>query len=250
LRDYIRHFSETRISIPNINNDEAISVFIRGLRHHDALKTKLFHKRPDSVQDLLMVVKKWADADEADQQIKKDVGRAPRPNQQNHCPNDRHNDWRCDNRCDDQRNDNYDHRNDNRDRCRQDDFRGRQSHNRPADNAVNTVKPGAKRNYEDAYSKVLQGPYPAHPGSGHTMGDYKGLKSIYRSNARKRQHGGDKDGDKDDHLDDKRPNKEDKIEEERNKDPHHAYKDPDRIIRSIFGGKVALENGRQRKLTT
>jgi hypothetical protein len=34
LRDYIRCFSETRISIPNINNDEAISAFIRGLRHH------------------------------------------------------------------------------------------------------------------------------------------------------------------------------------------------------------------------
>jgi hypothetical protein len=49
LRDYIRRFSETRISIPNINSDEAISAFIRGLRHHDALRTKLLHKRPDSV---------------------------------------------------------------------------------------------------------------------------------------------------------------------------------------------------------
>jgi hypothetical protein len=43
-----------------------------------------------------------------------------------------------------------------------------------------------KRNYEDAYSKVLQGPYLAHLGSGHTMGDCRGLKSIYRSNAHKR----------------------------------------------------------------
>jgi hypothetical protein len=59
LRDYVRRFSETRISIPNINSDEAISTFIRGL------KTKLLRKRPDSIQDLLMVVKKWADADEA-----------------------------------------------------------------------------------------------------------------------------------------------------------------------------------------
>jgi hypothetical protein len=61
------------------NNNEAISTFIRGLRHHDALRTKLLHKRPDSIQDLLTVVKKWADADEADQQIKQDVGQAPRP---------------------------------------------------------------------------------------------------------------------------------------------------------------------------
>jgi hypothetical protein len=46
-----------------------------------------------------------------------------------------------------------------------------------------------------------------------------------------------------------RPDEEDKTEEE-HKDPHHAYKDPDRSVRSIFGGKVALENRRQRKLTT
>jgi hypothetical protein len=67
LRDYIRCFLETWISIPNINNDEAISEFIRGLCHHEALRTKLLSKRPDSVQDLLTVAKKWADADEADQ---------------------------------------------------------------------------------------------------------------------------------------------------------------------------------------
>jgi hypothetical protein len=35
-RDYILRFSKTRISIPNINNNEAISTFIRGLRYHDA----------------------------------------------------------------------------------------------------------------------------------------------------------------------------------------------------------------------
>jgi hypothetical protein len=80
------------------------------------------------------------------------------------------------------------------------------------------------------------------------MGDYRGLKSIYRSNARKRQRGGDKDGDKNDRQDDKRPDEEDKTEEEHDQDPHHSYKDPDRSVRNIFGGKVALENGRQRKL--
>jgi hypothetical protein len=66
LRDYIRRFSETWISIPIINSDEAISAFIRGLHHHDALRTKLLYKRLESVQDLLIVAKKWADADEAD----------------------------------------------------------------------------------------------------------------------------------------------------------------------------------------
>jgi hypothetical protein len=51
---------------PNINIDEAISAFIRGLRHHDALRTKLLRKRPDFVQDLLTMAKKWADVNEAD----------------------------------------------------------------------------------------------------------------------------------------------------------------------------------------
>jgi hypothetical protein len=81
------------------------------------------------------------------------------------------------------------------------------------------------------------------------MGNCKGLKSIYRSNPRKRQRGGYKDGDKNDRRDDKRPDKEDKTKEECDKDPRHAYKDPDRSVRNIFCGKVALENGRQRKLT-
>jgi hypothetical protein len=117
------------------------------------------------------------------------------------------------------------------------------------DNAVNAVKPEPKCNYEDAYSKVLQGPCLAHLDSSHTIGDCRGLKSIYCSDAHKRQRGGDKNDDKNDRRDDKRPDEEDKTEEERDKDPHHAYKDLDRSVRSIFGGKVALENGRQRKLT-
>jgi hypothetical protein len=81
------------------------------------------------------------------------------------------------------------------------------------------------------------------------MGDCRGLKSIYRSDAHNKQRGGDKDGDKNDRRDDKRPDEEDKTKEECDKDPRHAYKDPDRSVYSIFGGKVALENERQRKLT-
>jgi hypothetical protein len=81
------------------------------------------------------------------------------------------------------------------------------------------------------------------------MDDCGGLKTIYRSDPQKRQHGGDKDGDKNDRWDDKRPDDEDKTEDERDKDSRHAYKDPDRSVRTIFGEKVALENRHQRKLT-
>jgi hypothetical protein len=81
------------------------------------------------------------------------------------------------------------------------------------------------------------------------MGNCRGLKSIYHSDAHKRQRGGDKDNDKDDRRDDKRLDEEYKTEEERDKDPRHDYKDLDRSVRSIFGGKVSLKNRQQRKLT-
>jgi hypothetical protein len=81
------------------------------------------------------------------------------------------------------------------------------------------------------------------------MGNCRGLKSIYRSDPRKRIRGGGKDGEHDDQQDDKKADEEEKDEEEQDKNPHHAYKDPNRTIRTIFDGKVALETGRQRKLT-
>jgi hypothetical protein len=63
-------------------------------------------------------------------------------------------------------------------------------------------------------------------------------------------HSGNKDDERDDQRDDKKGDEEEKDEEERDKNPHHAYKDPDRTIHTIFGGKVALKTGRERKLTT
>jgi hypothetical protein len=82
------------------------------------------------------------------------------------------------------------------------------------DNTINAVKPGAKRDYEDAYSKVLQGPCLAHSNFSYMMGNCRGLKSIYRSDPRKRMHGGGKDGERDDQYDDKKGDEEEKDEEE------------------------------------
>ena len=39
LRDYIRRFSDMHLKIPKSSHDEAISVFIKGLRFHEALRT-------------------------------------------------------------------------------------------------------------------------------------------------------------------------------------------------------------------
>jgi hypothetical protein len=63
---------------------------------------------------------------------------------------------------------------------------------------MNTVKPGGKHDYEDTYSKVLQGPCLAHLDLSHTMGDCRGLMSIYREDPHKRMRGDGKDGDRDD----------------------------------------------------
>jgi hypothetical protein len=45
------------------------------------------------------------------------------------------------------------------------------------------------------------------------MGDYRGLKSIYRSDPHKRMCGGGKDGERDDQQDDKKGDEEEKDEE-------------------------------------
>ena len=51
LRDYIRRFSDMRLKIPKISHDEAISAFIKGLRFHEALRSKLLHKRSTTIAE-------------------------------------------------------------------------------------------------------------------------------------------------------------------------------------------------------
>jgi hypothetical protein len=52
LRDYIRRFSDMHLKIPKISHNEAVSAFIKGLRHHDALKSKLLRKWPTMISEL------------------------------------------------------------------------------------------------------------------------------------------------------------------------------------------------------
>lgn len=53
LRSYIRRFSKTRNSIPNITDSEAIAAFTRGLHHHPELHSKLYRKRAQTIGELL-----------------------------------------------------------------------------------------------------------------------------------------------------------------------------------------------------
>jgi hypothetical protein len=70
LRDYIRHFSDMRLKIPRITHDKVVSAFIKGLRHHDALRSKLLQKWSSTVSELLATAKNYADADDAEKIIK------------------------------------------------------------------------------------------------------------------------------------------------------------------------------------
>ena len=55
LRSYIKRFFETRNTIPNTRDNEAISAFTRGLHHHQELRSKLYRKRPQTIGELLKV---------------------------------------------------------------------------------------------------------------------------------------------------------------------------------------------------
>jgi hypothetical protein len=159
LRDYIQCFSDMHLKIPKISHDEAVSTFIKGLHHHDALRSKLLWKRPTTVFELLAIAKNYTDADDAEKIIKEDVG-GPSCPEHPPCHDDNPDDYGRNNNRDhrDQCNDNRDHR-DNRDpRCDcHDTYRGK----RPCedDHEVNAVKePSGHHDYQDDYNKALNGP--------------------------------------------------------------------------------------------
>ena len=64
LRDFIRRFTETKNSIPNITDAEAITAFTKGLRH-EQLHGKLYRKRPTTIGELIQTSNEYANAKEA-----------------------------------------------------------------------------------------------------------------------------------------------------------------------------------------
>jgi hypothetical protein len=52
-------------SIPNVTDAEAIAAFTKGLCH-EQLHTKLFHKRPSSITELIHVANGYVDVEEAE----------------------------------------------------------------------------------------------------------------------------------------------------------------------------------------
>ena len=104
LRGYIRRFFETRNTIPNIGDSEAIFTFTRGLHHHQELRSKLCRKRPQTIGELLKVANSYADYDEVDRQFKDDVACASRSHCHPHRDDDHREEWHykdCDRHYDD-----------------------------------------------------------------------------------------------------------------------------------------------------
>ena len=65
LRSFIKHFSETRNSIPNINDSEAINALTKELLYHEQLHRKLYCKRPTTIGELVHIENTYANAEEA-----------------------------------------------------------------------------------------------------------------------------------------------------------------------------------------
>jgi hypothetical protein len=181
LREYIRRFSDMRIRIPRITDNEAIEAFIIDLRYHNDLRDKLLRKRPITVVDLLTTAKKYADADDTKKLLNGGTGKAPySPRRDDYRDNRRLDDFRGRSDIWDCRNDNHDQR-DNRNQHddHRDNFKGKRA--RDDDGEVNVVKKFCgRRNYEEDYAKALKGPCPTHPKSNHMLENYKVLKEIYR----------------------------------------------------------------------
>ena len=99
LHNYIKRFSKTRNSMPNISDAKAIAAFTKGLQHKQ-LHGKLYHKRPATIGELIQIANGYADAEEAEQ--------AARPDRLSHRDDDHREERRYNNR---------NRRYDDRDRC-------------------------------------------------------------------------------------------------------------------------------------
>jgi hypothetical protein len=172
------------LKIPRITHDEAVLAFIKGLRHHNALRSKLLQKRPSMVSELLATAKNYADAVDIEKIIKEDVGGSSRP-EHPPCWDDKsddrgqNNNYERRDRRNNNNNNNHDRR-DNRDRWpdNRSDYRGKHPHE--DDHEVNAVKkPTGRRDYQEDYNKALKCPCQIHPKSNHTMENCRFLKSIY-----------------------------------------------------------------------
>ena len=221
LRSYIRRFSELRNSIPNITEAEVITAFIRGL-HHRELRSKFNHKPPTGIGEMITTANQYTDIEEAEVRFNEDAGTHRPTRRYNNRPDDRcHNDRR------------YDDRSYHRDGgCDWPEGpKSSQNRRRRPDHIIAAVnEPHTKRNYDEQYKKILDGPCPLHKNTKHKMKDCLGLAKEFQ----------------DKKLDD------DTNDGNEGRRPHggngNAFQDHDKVVATIFGGLASAESRRERKL--
>ena len=171
LRSYIRCFSEMRNSFPNITEAEVITAFVQGLHHRD-LRSKFNRKPPKGIGEMITTADQYADAEEAEVRFNEDTGTNRSPHRYDDQIDDR---WHNDRR--------YDDRSFHRDSGR--DWTeglkpGQNRRRRPDHFVANVNEPRAKRNYDEQYKKILDGPCPLHKNIKHKMKDCLGLAKEFQ----------------------------------------------------------------------
>ena len=116
---------------------------------------------------MITTANQYADAEEAEVRFNEDAGtHRPTRRYDDRCHNDRH----------------YDDRSYHRDSCRDrpEGPKSGQNHRRRLDHIVATVnEPRAKRNHDEQYKKILDGPCPLHKNAQHKMKDCLGLAKEF-----------------------------------------------------------------------
>lgn len=261
LRDYIRRFSDVLTTVADITQREAAELFTKGLTqpHNEKCKIELLRAQPQTMAEVLRIAQEWILVDDALRPHKD--GSSSRPGYRRD-DDDRDRDQHQGGRGGDRRDDRRDNRRDgyrpgdgrddqsqSRKRYRQDDNR------RYRGNRVDNVKSYDKP-YDEEYDKILNQDCPRHPNKGHTFKECWGFANIFTKVVAKRPRGGGQSRGGGSNRNRPRNNNSDKEVKDEKKDEDHVseederptYKEPERHVAAIFGGKVTLESQRDKKL--
>jgi len=117
------------------------------------LRSKLYRKRPQTIDELLKVANSYIDSEEADRQFKDDIARTSCSDHHPRRDDDRHEEWRYEDRG---------KRYDDCELCHHDWLEGSraaQPHRRRPKNSIDNIEqPHGKRNFNAAYKELLDGP--------------------------------------------------------------------------------------------
>jgi hypothetical protein len=242
LREYIRRFSEKRLTIPDITEEECISAFTKGLVKNgnaaaEELRKKLHRNKVKTMARLLEMATMFAGQDEAEYIFRKDYAYASNKRDRSPPRGDKKADERHDqSRPNDSRRDegrvNSCERRRDRFRC----------------NEVNNVKTNYKKknlNVQGPIDKLMRGDCPIHPGTGHTLVNYRHFNAEFDAEKKKQKVDAGK-AEEPVRPPPRRPNNDDDDEDV---DPKHRFRKEDGVMHMIMGGHFGCENKRSSKVS-